>query len=160
MTAKFQLPGLVSRECTGVAMEFHVAGPAQPFGFLNVRHVEIPVLNFANNLIECRDGFGDVGAAPVVGHGRHAVFLRRVIDVHPADFVGGAFFNDVGIHLQLPPIAVQHGAVFRRGQVGLAPGFEINDFNRLVLAANEVNRAFKDVILFDERHVHLGGFDD
>jgi len=42
-------------------------------------------------LIKSRYCFANVCAASVVRHGRHAVFFRRVIDVHPAHFVGGAF---------------------------------------------------------------------
>ena len=56
--------------------------------------------------------------------------------------------------MELPPVSLK--PLTHLLHVWLALGFEIHDFNRVSLAANQVNFTFDDVVRLYQRYIDLG----
>lgn len=66
-----------------------------------------------------------------------------------------SLFYEIGVDLKLTAIAIYFGLAFGAEQVGLLFSLEVDDLDCLALAADEVDGAFEDVRVFNQRDINL-----
>jgi len=114
------------------------------------------VLDAVDDVVEGGDGAvdglgvggeGDIGVAAV---------LAGVVEVGAADGEAVEAGDDVGVDFELAAVALEFFAVLGVVDVGLFFGFEVDDFDGVVAAGDEVDGAGEDVVVFDEGDVDFG----
>ena len=65
----------------------------------------------------------------------------------------------MSIHFQLPAVAFQLFPIGRVVHIRFFLGFEINQFYRLVFTNDQIDIAFEDVFILDQRDIHFSFLD-
>src|SRR3546814_10856824 len=108
-------------------------------------------LDARHDVIELRDGLADGAVVLVEGHVGVAAVLTGVVQMHPADLLAGALLDQMGVHLQLVLVLLDSAAILLH--IGLLLRLEVDDFDRVVFAPNQVNAALEDVLILDQRNL-------
>ena len=81
--------------------------------------------------------------------------------MHFADLRASTLFDQMCIDFQLPSVLIKLLSLFfiPRIDIGLISGFEVYEFNGIILSFDQVNGTFQNIIILNERNINLGFLD-
>ena len=81
--------------------------------------------------------------------------------MHFTDLRASTLFDQMCIDFQLPSVLIKLLSLFfiPRIDIGLISGFEVYEFNGIILSFDQVNGTFQNIIILNERNINLGFLD-
>lgn len=90
-----------------------------------------------------------------------AIILFGIIEMHFADLCTCTLFDQMCINFKLSSVLIKLLSLFfiPRIDIGLISGFEVYEFNGIILSFDQVNGTFQNIIILNERNINLGFLD-
>ena len=107
--------------------------------------------------VELRDGLVNSAVVLREAHIRVAAVFTRVVQVHAADLLSGAFFYEMRVDLELVLVLAQPIAILLHIRLSLR--LKVDDLDGVALAPDQVDAALQDVLFFDKRNLDFGFLD-